>query len=209
MKKNFFPFSLLVLCVILLSACPQAQQAHSTQENTMRNIPYQPAEPDQPLQTLLPADYQKSKVHFLIEKSKYRLRVLYQAEAQAKEIKSYPVVFGFGAGPDKRREGDGATPEGSFRIRNLYPHPSWRYFIWFDYPTAESLQKHQQAKATGLIPADATVGGEVGIHGVPAGQDALILEGTNWTAGCIALSDAHIQEIYQVAQKGQQITIQP
>ncbi|MEZ0370588.1 MAG: murein L,D-transpeptidase family protein [Candidatus Sericytochromatia bacterium] len=158
-----------------------------------------------PLTGLLPAAFDKAKISLLVEKSQYRLTVFYQRRA----IKSYPVVLGPDPVSDKRREGDGATPEGVFHIRNLYPHDRWSKFMWIDYPTAESYQKHKQAKQEGLIPADATIGGEVGIHGVPGGDNGIIDRRENWTAGCISLKNPDIDEIYSVSSQGMTIEILP
>jgi len=48
----------------------------------------------------------------------------------------------------------------------------------------------------GLIPKKATIGGEIGIHGVPKGYDYLIDEKENWTLGCISLKTNDINELY-------------
>lgn len=123
------------------------------------------------------------KTHILIQKSDYKLH-LYEKD---KLLRSYPVVLGFDPGPDKRMEGDGRTPEGTFHVRTKYPHDRWSKFIWVDYPTSESEARFQRRKAAREIPADATIGGEIGIHGTPAGRDDLIMDKQNWTHGCISL----------------------
>jgi len=112
----------------------------------------------------------KTKVSIQINKSEYRLTILYENNA----IKSYPVVFGFNPIDDKLRQGDGCTPEGVFKVRDLYPHRSWLKFIWLNYPTNESWEKHNQVKREGKIESNAGIGGEIGIHGVPTGMDHLI-----------------------------------
>jgi murein L,D-transpeptidase YafK len=108
----------------------------------------------------------------------------------------YPCVFGFNPIDDKSQEGDGCTPEGRFGIRSKYAHKSWNYFIWIDYPNEESWRRFKQRKANGLIDERATIGGEIGIHGVPDGSDSLIENRTNWTLGCISLKNAHMSDLY-------------
>lgn len=76
----------------------------------------------------------KNKSAILIEKSKYRLTFFYEK----KPIKSYPVVFGPNPVGDKLKEGDKRTPEGTFQIRDFYPHAAWSKFIWLDYPSTAS-----------------------------------------------------------------------
>lgn len=153
--------------------------------------------PDQALSNLLPANFDRSKVSLLIEKSQHRLTVYYDQ----KPVKSYAAVFGDLSG-DKRREGDRRTPEGILKIRDKYPHPSWSKFLWLDYPNAQSECKHDRAKQTGEIPWTSTIGGEVGIHGVPIGQDALVDERRNWTWGCPSLKTKDINELYEAVQIG-------
>lgn len=146
----------------------------------------------------------KDKLRILIDKSDYTLQVL---NADTVLI-SYPAVFGFNPVDDKKMEGDGATPEGTFKIRSKYPHKSWTYFIWFDYPNDSSKEKFDQRKADGEIPNDAQIGGEVGIHGVPEGYDSAIDQKNNWTLGCISLKTAHIRDLYQSISDKTTIKIQ-
>lgn len=139
----------------------------------------------------------------LIEKSEYRLTLYLDTTA----IKQYPCVFGFNPVDDKRREGDGCTPEGHFTLRSIYPHNKWSRFLWIDYPTAESYEKHNASKAAGEIPEDATIGGEVGIHGVPSGLGPMIDLKDNWTLGCISLKNPDVEELYDNVQVGTPVEI--
>jgi murein L,D-transpeptidase YafK len=145
----------------------------------------------------------KSTSSILIDKSEYTLTLL----AKGKPVKTWPVVFGFNATDDKRREGDGCTPEGHFKVKKAYPHAKWNYFIWVDYPTEESWRLHNAAKAKGEIPADATIGGEIGIHGVPDGNNALIDTQTNWTLGCISMKNDAVAELFSAIDTGTPIEI--
>ena len=146
----------------------------------------------------------KDSISILIVKSEHKLTVLYNNE----KIKSYPVVFGSNPTDDKLRQGDSCTPEGFFKVRALYPHKSWSKFIWIDYPTEDSWKKHNSAKSNGLISKSATIGGKIGIHGVPEGFDNMIDEKYNWTLGCISLKNSDINEIYKIIKVGTKIEIQ-
>ena len=145
----------------------------------------------------------KDNVSILIEKTEYKLTMLYNNE----KIKSYPIVFGSNPINDKLRQGDSCTPEGFFKVRALYPHKSWSKFIWIDYPTENSWMKHNSAKSSGSISENSTIGGEVGIHGVPDGYDNMIDEKYNWTLGCISLKNVDVNEIYQIIKVGTKIEI--
>lgn len=145
----------------------------------------------------------KADLRIVVDKSKYLLFVVKGTAI----IKSYPVVFGFNATDDKLREGDGTTPEGIFKVRAFYPHKSWSKFIWFDYPNESSWLKHNQAKKQGLIPVDARIGGELGIHGVPSGSDYAIDQKQNWTLGCVSLKNKDVDEIYRFVFVGMEVEI--
>ena len=72
----------------------------------------------------------KKAISIVVEKSKYRLTVYYQK----KPIKAYAIALGANPKDDKLRQGDKRTPEGKFRVRDLYYHSEWSKFIWLDYP---------------------------------------------------------------------------
>jgi murein L,D-transpeptidase YafK len=169
--------------------CPADETIH-TAPTTFLNT-------EQTLTKLLPVNFDRHKISLLIEKAQHRLTVYYDQQP----VKSYPVVFGNLVG-DKRQEGDRKTPEGILQIQDKYPHPHWSKFLWLDYPNAQSECKHNRAKQKGEIPWQSTIGGEVGIHGVPIGSDAMIDNRENWTLGCPALKTQDINELYDFVQNG-------
>ncbi len=138
-----------------------------------------------------------------IDKSRYTLSLY----ADTLLIKQYPVVFGWNPVDDKLFQGDGCTPEGNFKVLAKYDHEAWSKFIWIDYPNKESLTKFREAKAISLISPESTPGGEIGIHGVPINHDYVIEQGDNWTAGCIALKNRDIAEIYNYVDVGTEVII--
>ena len=164
------------------------------------------ASPNLPLDSLLEdRGIAAESLHIYIDKSDLTLQLI----ADTILVKTYPIVLGGNPKDDKRMEGDQCTPEGIFQLRNLYPHKKWSKFLWVDYPTEYSWEKHKAAKAAGQIPADASIGGEIGIHGVPAGCDHWIDEVQHWTLGCISVKNAHIDEIYCAVHKGTRVIIEP
>jgi murein L,D-transpeptidase YafK len=142
-------------------------------------------------------DFSKKKLYVLIDKSDYKLYICIDSLI----IKEYPVVFGKNTTCDKLMEGDHCTPEGKFTMISKYPHKSWSKFIWLNYPNEESWKKHTEAKKTGKIPANAKIGGEIGIHGVPDGMDFMIDAKYNWTLGCISMKNKDINELYPYITK--------
>ena len=146
-----------------------------------------------------------SAIYIVIDKSDYLLSVMIDSQA----VKEYPVVFGGNPIDDKRMQGDQCTPEGKFLVRTKYPHRSWEKFIWIDYPNQESWTKFNAAKASGDIPQDASIGGEIGLHGVPGNANELISLRVNWTLGCISLKNNDINDFYPHIDKGTLIIINP
>lgn len=185
--------------VLCFTSCQPEQPVHPSIENG-QFLNYK-----QSLQELLGNKVSQEKVSILIEKTKYRLTVFYDLQP----IKSYPVVFGSNPSGDKLYEGDLKTPEGIYQIRDLYSHPDWSKFIWLDYPTPQSWQKHFQAKLAGQINLRLPIGGQIGIHGVPRGRDALIDQRSNWTLGCVSLKNHDVNEIYQFVSRGTLVEIVP
>ena len=155
------------------------------------------------LNELLEKNFNKNNVKLHISKSLYKLTLIYDT----KKIKEYPIVLGGDPVNDKLRKGDKRTPEGNFKIKNLYPHRAWSKFIWLNYPTSDSWKKYSLAKAEGKISESDKIGGQIGIHGVPDGGDRLIDHHINWTLGCISLKIKDINEIFSVVQAGTPIKI--
>lgn len=152
----------------------------------------------------LPLNFHPSQISIRIRKADRKLDLI----ANGKIKKSYDMVLGPDPVNDKRREGDGCTPEGQFKLRAKYPHAKWSYFLWIDYPTQDSYRKHAESKRRGEIPANAEIGGDIGIHGVPEGRNDLIDKKVDWTLGCISLTTESISEIYPLVQEGTPVEIQ-
>jgi murein L,D-transpeptidase YafK len=123
-----------------------------------------------------------------------------------KPIKMYSVVLGHNSWNDKLEQGDRCTPEGVYRVVYKYPHPKWSKFILLNYPTAQNWHKFAQAKKRGLIPWDAQIGGDIGIHGTE--DDLTNRAGINWTYGCIALTNKDVNELYRLVHSGSIVVIQ-
>lgn len=142
-------------------------------------------------------------VSITIDKSDYSLSV-YDSKGW---YATYPVVFGNNSLEDKKMEGDNNTPEGTFRITHKKFHDKWDRFMGIDYPTKESWDKFKQRKKRGEIPASASIGGGVGIHGTFPHEDFVIDRYKNWTMGCISMKRSEVEELYSYTPVGTQVTI--
>lgn len=143
-------------------------------------------------------------VRIVIDKSDFELRVYDNKGLMA----VYPVVFGLKPLEDKFMQGDRKTPEGSFKIVYTKQHQLWRKMLMLDYPTKESATKFKVRKSNGLIPATASIGNGIGIHGVEPGNDYFIDRFYNWTNGCISLKNTHIDDLVRYVKTGTPVLIQ-
>lgn len=142
-------------------------------------------------------------ISILIDKSDYELSVYDEKGWYA----TYPVVFGNNSLDDKKMEGDNKTPEGSFKIVSKRVHEKWYRFLAIDYPTRESWEKFNARKKRGEIPANATIGGSIGIHGTWPREDFVIDKYKNWTMGCISMKKDDVLEIYAYTPIGTKVVI--
>lgn len=206
MKNNTYILSFLLLFPsIFWFSCKDKENKSTQIQQNNKNENVRNSFPDATLGSIIKqSKIKKTSIWLHIDKKTLTLSVM----AGEKTLKTYPVVLGFNEKDDKRAEGDGCTPEGEFKALSKYKHAKWSRFIWVNYPTKDSERKHQLAKKEGKIPENATVGSEIGIHGVPNNDDSIIDKYSHWTLGCISLKTAHIIEIYDVVDKNTRISIQ-
>lgn len=112
-------------------------------------------------------------------------------------LKSYDIGLGFAPVGPKQFEGDGKTPEGSYRITHRNPRSQYYLSIGVSYPDAKDMAF---AQANGKSP-----GGDIFIHGYTG------VKGNkgDWTAGCIAITNREIEEVYSMVNPGTPILITP
>lgn len=144
-----------------------------------------------------------SPYYIEVSKSRYELKV-YDAKGW---LATYPVVFGNKDLRDKLFEGDRKTPEGSFTIISKRHHPKWSRMILLDYPTKESQAKFNQRKLQGLIPANAKIGGGIGIHGTWPNDEGEVSKFRNWTDGCVSMYNEDVIELYNMIPVGTKVFI--
>jgi murein L,D-transpeptidase YafK len=154
--------------------------------------------------TINPFTANKDTYSVYIIKSEYELKVY---DSTGEWMASYPVVFGSKDLGDKMMQGDRKTPEGVFHITGKRKHEKWNRFIAIDYPNQESINKFNQRKAEGLIPANAKIGGEIGIHGTWPHEDYAIDQFRSWTEGCVSTKNQYIQELFNLLPVGTRVEI--
>ena len=117
-------------------------------------------------------------------------------------IASYPVWLGYNGILEKRYQGDGATPEGMYRVVKKRDRGQTNFYraLLLDYPNHDDRQRFVQARTSGAIPAEADIGGQIEIHGganLPMSQ----------TLGCVMLADRDIDAVFKYAGIGTPVTI--
>ncbi|KEO54493.1 L,D-transpeptidase family protein [Thioclava pacifica] len=113
-------------------------------------------------------------------------------------LKKYKIGLGGDPIGPKQFEGDGKTPEGFYYINRRNPNSAYYLSIGISYPNPQQVAFAQsQGKKAG---------GDIFIHGRDGKNKG---RGKDWTAGCIAVKDKEIREIYAMVQDGTPIFIFP
>jgi murein L,D-transpeptidase YafK len=135
----------------------------------------------------------------LIDKSVHRMTLLWKGAP----VRMYHVALGRSPVGKKECQGDLKTPEGTYSITGRNPQSSYHRSLRVSYPNAEDIAKAQRL---GCDP-----GGDIMIHGFPNGgrfsEEAHA--STDWTLGCIAVTDSEIEEIWDAVPNGTAVEIRP
>lgn len=120
-----------------------------------------------------------------------------------KVVKTYRVALGGQPVGAKTQEGDHKTPEGIYLIDSKNPKSRFHLALHVSYPNAADQER---AKKLGVSP-----GGLIMIHGLPplfawVGAQHLRMD---WTDGCIAVTNAEIEEIWRLVPVGTTVEIRP
>ncbi len=135
----------------------------------------------------------------VVEKSAKRLSIF----RDGNHIKSYRIALGGNPVGAKQEEGDMKTPEGTYKIDSRNAQSSFHLALHISYPSDED---NKRAAARGV-----SAGFDIMIHGIQNGRGWIgaFHRWKDWTAGCIALTDAEIEELWQVTPDGTTIEVRP
>jgi len=150
----------------------------------------------------LPLHAQTSDVKIVVRKGAFTLQV----HKNDSLLKTFPVAVGLNAG-DKQRRGDNRTPEGEFVISRIHDSRNWvhdfrdgkgpvggAYGPWFLRLETGSERTSSGKSWTGI-----------GIHGThdPSSIGSMVTE------GCVRLTNADLEELRTLVQKGTPVKILP
>lgn len=118
-------------------------------------------------------------------------------------VRSFDVSLGGNPMGHKTKEGDFRTPEGHYKIDLKNPDSNYYLSVRISYPNA---QDRASARNRGVRP-----GGNIMIHGRPlvAKESEYFYKRNDWTEGCIAVSNAAMQEIWLAVQQDTPVEIVP
>ena len=135
----------------------------------------------------------------LIIKSERKLYLLKKGKA----FRDYHIALGKKPEGPKVQEHDQKTPEGNYTLDFKKPDSSYYRALHVNYPSAADRAR---AKKLGVNP-----GGAIMIHGQPNwwGWLSPIRQRFDWTAGCIAVSNGDMDEIWEAVKPGTPIEIRP
>ena len=133
----------------------------------------------------------------VVEKSKRKMYVFSKGQL----LKTYKISLGRNPLGDKQFEGDKRTPEGDYFINDKNPHSKYHKNLGISYPNQQDLEEAKKIVRNS--------GGQIKIHGLNnkyswIGRLHLLMD---WTAGCIAVTDKEIDELYFAVPIGTPISI--
>ncbi|HNB81612.1 MAG TPA: L,D-transpeptidase family protein [Chitinophagaceae bacterium] len=145
-------------------------------------------------------EVQQSVDSLVLFKSKRELIAFHQG----KKLKKYIVSLGMEPVGKKQFEGDMRTPEGLYYINSRDSNSSYHKNLGISYPNSED--------SIFAAREERSAGGDIKIHGFPnhhRKQQEKDWLNSDWTLGCIAVSDFEIEELYRWVITGCPILILP
>ncbi|HRY15035.1 MAG TPA: L,D-transpeptidase [Candidatus Competibacteraceae bacterium] len=148
-------------------------------------------------------------------------KLMVMRDHQPLEVFDQIAVGSSGAGL-KHRRGDNKTPLGVFRVGWVNDHSRFKKFIGLDYPNPDYAERalrerridhltYERIRAAWMSghtpPQNTPLGGQIGIHGVGAGNPQVHEAGIDWTSGCVALNNAQIDALRPWVKVGMRVEI--
>src|SRR6267142_3808843 len=211
MLRFYLLFTTLLICASSVACQQRVGLASETtlsqvKQEAKTNLAALPASPKVALKLPL------KDPRIVVLKSKRRLE-LYSDGAM---VRTYRVGLGLNPVPDKKRQGDRATPEGDFYVFTKNSKSAFYLSLGISYPNAEDAERglrdglisraqHEAIvkaiKRKATPPQNTALGGDIYIHGNGASSD--------WTWGCVALENEDIKELFDAVIVGTPVTIKP
>lgn len=125
------------------------------------------------------------------------------AYSKGELVKTYKISLGRNPIGHKQVQGDRKTPEGLYYINDKNPYSGYHKNLGISYPNKKDRQHAQKLGKS--------AGGDIKIHGLRNGDGYIgkFQRWTDWTLGCIALTNQEVDELYDAVIIGSPIEIHP
>jgi murein L,D-transpeptidase YafK len=135
----------------------------------------------------------------LILKSAHTMSLMHGSEI----LKTYKVALSTVPAGAKEHSGDHKVPEGIYIVDRKNPQSRFHLALHVSYP---NVADRARAGKLGVDP-----GGNIEIHGLEKKYASLgaLHRAYDWTDGCIAVTNAEIEEIYPQIRVGTPVEIRP
>jgi murein L,D-transpeptidase YafK len=150
-----------------------------------------------------PADVPEASVdridRILVVKSERKMYL----QSAGRTLRTFDISLGLVPEGAKQREGDFRTPEGVYYIESKNERSDFFLALKVSYPNE---QDRARAREKGIDP-----GGQIMIHGLPNAPkypESSYL-GTDWTDGCIAVSNSDMVDLWLMTSVATPIEIRP
>ncbi|MEL6963968.1 MAG: L,D-transpeptidase family protein [Pseudomonadota bacterium] len=133
----------------------------------------------------------------------YKRDRLLHLKSKGRIVRSFDIALGAEPVGHKLVEGDNRTPEGVYTLDWRNANSQFHRSMHISYPHEDD---EEAAQRRGVSP-----GGLVMIHGLPNGRKASDMNHpvNDWTNGCVAVTNAEMDEIWSLVEDGTTIIIFP
>ncbi len=164
-----------------------------------------------------------ASIELEVDKSDRLLRLIVNGES----VKTYVIGLGKNPEADKTRRGDKATPEGDYYVCQKLPQSRFYLSLKVSYPNISDAERGLKCglidkstynkivsaiSARKIPPMNTKLGGDICIHGGGAGSvqsagDTMLFNVRDWTAGCMALDNPQMKELFEFIPVGTPVRI--
>jgi murein L,D-transpeptidase YafK len=153
----------------------------------------------------------EERYRILVKKGERKLYLYVWEDGKERLAKTYQISLGNNPTGSKRKQGDGATPEGDYYITHKNARSKFYLSLGVSYPNIADADKglndglitraeHQAIvgaiRAKTKPPQNTGLGGDIFIHGGGTGKLFGLVQ--DWTLGCVALENEEIKELFEM-----------
>ncbi len=116
-------------------------------------------------------------------------------------VRTYQSELGYNSASNKLFAGDGATPEGTYKVTKVKIGDTKYYkALLLNYPSEADYRRFADNKRNGIISKHSGIGRLIEVHGDGG-------SGSDWTDGCVALTNADMDHLVKHVGVGTPVVI--